>query len=115
MLAGGLHDTAWEQASVGVKSGGLGFRRAERLNAVAFVASRVEARPFVERMFRDMAAQGVTLSGCMELYDAEVHAALQLAVASLDEQSTMEVKMCCSEGGASGVERLNFEKKKWLA
>lgn len=107
VLAGGLHDTAWEQASVGVKSGGLGFRRAERLSAVAFVASRIEARPFVERMFRDMAAQGVTLSGCMELYDAEVHTALQLAVASLDEQSTMEVMRCCSEGAASAVERLN--------
>jgi hypothetical protein len=61
----------------------------------------------VERLFRDMAAQGVTLSDCMELYDAEVHAALQLAVASLDEQSTMEVKRCCSEGSASAVERLS--------
>ena len=70
VLAGGLHDTAWEQASVGVKSGGLGFRRAESLSAVAFVASRAEARPFAAKLFGDLAAPGGAPAGRRARYDA---------------------------------------------
>ena len=58
-LAGDLDEAAWEQASIGVQTGGLGFRRAARLCAVAFAASRIEARPFVDRIFQDMARQGI--------------------------------------------------------
>jgi hypothetical protein len=107
VLAGGLHDTAWEQASVGVKSGGLGFRRAESLSAVAFVASRVEARPFVERLFGGMAAQGVVLAGAMELYDEETCAALQQVYAGIDEERAIEVERCCCDGAAAALERFS--------
>ena len=107
VLAGGLHDTAWEQASVGVKSGGLGFRRAESLSAVAFVASRVEARPFVEKLFGDMAAQGVVLTGGMELYDEETCVALQQVYAYVDEERAAEVERCCCDGAAAALERFS--------
>ena len=58
-LGGELPDNALAQAALGVGHGGLGFRRASSLAKSAFVASRVEARPFVERLFNAMAAQDV--------------------------------------------------------
>ena len=58
-LGGELHDFAFDQAATGVSDGGLGYRRAKSLAPLAFVASRVEARPFVAKLFDDMLASAI--------------------------------------------------------
>ena len=53
-LGGDLPPHALDQAALGVSQGGLGFRRAAGLAGPAFVASRVEARPFVSHLLGAM-------------------------------------------------------------
>ena len=76
-LGGDLPKSALDQAALGVSQGGLGFRRATGLALPAFVASRVEARPFVEHLFASMANAGVAVPGAMALYDAQTAAAAE--------------------------------------
>ena len=56
MLGGDIEDMAWKQAAVGVRDGGLGFRRAARLALPAVLASRTAARPAATLLFRDLEA-----------------------------------------------------------
>ena len=74
-LGGDLPRHSLDQAAMGVAQGGLGFRRAAGLALSAFVASRIEARPFVEHLFASMAIAGVVVPEAMALYDNETAAA----------------------------------------
>ena len=74
-LGGDLPDHARKQAALGCKLGGLGFRHAADLAVPAALASLVEARPFVARLFEAMAAVGVVVSRPMERYDGKIEAA----------------------------------------
>ena len=58
-LAGEVPDAAWQQAGVSVADGGLGMRRATDIAAPAFIASCVEARPFVKVLFGHLTALGL--------------------------------------------------------
>ena len=53
-LGGDLTDTAWSQATLGVKSGGLGLREAHTVALPAFIASRIASRPHVAEMAEHM-------------------------------------------------------------
>ena len=55
-LGGGLHDQAFAHVASGVRDGGLGFRTAALTRQAAAIASRVEARSFVQHLFNDMSA-----------------------------------------------------------
>ena len=72
VVGGDLPALAFEQAALGVAQGGLGFRRAKGVALPAFVASCVEARPFVAHIFSDMAAAGIRIARALELYDGKV-------------------------------------------
>ena len=76
-LGGGLCTAALDQAAVAVADGGLGMRRAQDLAEPAFVASRVEARPFVMELFAGLATVGASAETSAGAYDADVRAALE--------------------------------------
>ena len=69
--------------ATGVAAGGLGYRRAADLAAPAFVASRVEARPFVERIATAMESGGVHVPGMMQRYDDETDRAFHTFLSRL--------------------------------
>ena len=105
-LGGDLPREALDQAALGVAQGGLGFRRAVGLACPAFVASRVEARPFVEHLFACMAAAGVDVPGAMALYDAQTANAMQSVVGACRRRAQLAESFCES---ASAVARRQFE------
>ena len=104
-LGGDLPGHALEQAAAGVADGGLGYRRAVDLAAPAFVASRVEARPFVERLFASMASAGVVVPDAMQAYDAELAAALDAFCERLSPARAASAREAC-EAAAAGAAHL---------
>ena len=107
VLGGGIHDLAFTQAAAGVRDGGLGFRSAAQMRLLAYLASRIEARPFVARIMRDMAESGVGITGCMDRYDAQIEDALAEFLSGLPPGRAVEVRMCCEEAAAKAEGRLN--------
>jgi len=69
-LGGSLRDTAWWQASTGVRSGGLGLREAVAVALPAVLASRITSRPLAMEMAAHAAAAGlVTVDQFTAAYD----------------------------------------------
>ena len=68
-LAGDVGETAQRQAALGVRSGGLGLRRATDLRLIAATASKVEARPFVMHLLSDMEDRGFGMPRCAQRFD----------------------------------------------
>ena len=97
LLGGGLHDTAFAQAASGVRDGGLGFRTAALTRQAAAVASRVEARSFVQHLFNDMSAAGVAIPGCMARYDRQVENSIHSMCQSLTPGRAEAVRTCCED------------------
>ena len=107
VFGGGLHDTALTQAAAGVREGGLGFRSAAQLRLPAFIASRVEARPFVRDLFENMFAAGVVIPGCMERYDAHIATAVGDFIAGLPSTRAEHVREQCDVAGELAERRFN--------
>ena len=97
LLGGGLHDMAFAQAASGVRDGGLGFRTAALTRQAAAVASRVEARSFVQHLFNDMSAAGVAIPGCMARYDRQVEDSVHSMCQSLTPGRADAVRTCCAD------------------
>ena len=81
-LGGQLDEASLAQASLGVKSGGLGMRRASDLALPAFVSSRTEARWVLCMLAQQL--PGFVAADLVAAFDAGTGAALQL----LEEQLT---------------------------
>ena len=107
VLAGDLSETSVSQASAGVQQGGLGMRRASQLRALAFVSSRVEVRPFVARLFGEMASAGVSIPGCLDRYDRQTVEALNQFVNGLDDNRAQRAKTICERASVHAQARLD--------
>ena len=68
MLGQNVEGRAWQQVSMGVSNGGLGFRRAEMMALPALTASRVEAGSMVN-FLAEMLSEIVG----MNIMDGDVH------------------------------------------
>ena len=101
-----LDGDALDQAALGVADGGLGFRRASRLAVPAFVASRVESRPFVKWLFDEMTKAGVDVPGAMAHYDQQTGAVLNAHLAGLSPGRATLTRNLCEEAAAAATERL---------
>ena len=99
LLGGGLHDMTFAHAAPGVRDGGLGFRTAAVTRQAAAVASRVEARSFVQHLFNDMSAAGVAVPGCMARYDRQVENSVHSMCQSLTP-GRADADRTCSEDAA---------------
>jgi hypothetical protein len=97
LLGGGLHDMAFAQAALGVRDGGLGFRTAALTREVAAIASRVEARSFVQHLLGDMSAAGVVIPGCMTLFDEQLEDSIHALCQSLPPGRAAAVRTSCAE------------------
>ena len=104
-LAGDLGDSAHQQAGLGVQAGGLGMRRAVDLRCIAATASRVEARPFVAKLFRDMDQRGFGLPGCLARFDAALNADVAALVDALPNDVTAAVRDAIEMAGVHAQER----------
>ena len=71
-LAGPLHSEALDQASLGVRDGGLAARRAADTVTSAFLASRVRARPLVMRIAETLRDSELLPEGFSAAYDHKV-------------------------------------------
>ena len=69
VAGGALRDTAYLQATLGVRESGLGLRRAEDLALPAFIASRVAARPFIDHVCRSFEGSQVPSDEVLRVYD----------------------------------------------
>ena len=98
VLGGDLPPEAARQAEMGVRDGGLGYRRADDHALLAFVASRVETRPYVAYIFDGMAAAGLPVGGCMAHYDAQVAASVDGICAHLGGATGPAIRDLCSTG-----------------
>ena len=91
-LGGAIEDTAWWQATAGVKHAGLGFREASSTTLASFVASRVSSRPLAATMFdhvqNAMLGQTATL---LRLYDDRTTQAVERLLGSLPPRAARQV------------------------
>ena len=95
VLGGDLQPEASRMAEMGVRDGGLGYRRADDHAQPAFVASRTETRPYVDHIFRGMADAGIPVDQCMVRYDAQVAAATDDICARLGGDAALAVREAC--------------------
>ncbi len=72
IVAAPLPDTSYLQATLGVKEGGLGLRRAVDLSLPAFVASATESRPAVFNLIRKFVEASVLPQSSFEEFDARL-------------------------------------------
>ncbi len=107
VLAGDLSEAALNQAAAGVQHGGLGMRRASQLQSLAFAASRIEVRPFVARLYAEMADAGIAIPGCLELYDRQTTEALDAFVAGLDPARADRARQMCERAAGLAQARLD--------
>eukprot|EP00973_Karenia_brevis_P066193 9200366-Karenia_brevis.AAC.1 len=85
IIGGGVTDEAWEQATLGVASSGLGLREAASVALPAFVASRIASRPHVAAMAQHLQiAELSTVADVMRVYDERTTQALVRLVGMLD-------------------------------
>ena len=101
VVAAELDTHASVQMTLGVADSGLGFRRATDVAIPAFVASRIESRPYVVRLFAAMHANGVGISGLVENYDATTADALNTFLDGLTLTGRTEAVQLCEAGAAS--------------
>ena len=106
LLACHFDDDAAAQASAGVRVGGLGLRTASLCQDAAFVASRIESRPFVEHLLAEMWATGVHIDGGMQLYDAQTEQSICRIEAFLDASRAAAVRRLCEQAAESAALRL---------
>ena len=78
-----MDDAAHTQASIGVKEGGLGLRRAADIALPAFISSRCQARPFIQRLGQVSAYSDILPAGILEEFDAELQLAVERFTARL--------------------------------
>ena len=77
-LGGAIPDHSWWQAEMSARCGGLGMRSAMAVAPLAFLSSRVCARPMVMDLFATMENRRVcTLKDYMEQYDARTEKCIQ--------------------------------------
>ena len=105
LLGGGLHDMAFAQAALGVRDGGLGFRSAALTREAAAIASRVEARPFVQHLLGDMCSAGVDVPGCMARYDEQVAESVRALCQALPPGRAAEVRTSYAEAAHQADDR----------
>ena len=105
VLAGDLRKSAHDQACLGVRSGGLGLRRATSMRLAASIASRVEARPFVEALFAEMDKRGFHLPGCAQRFNNCIQADLAAFVAQLPADDAEKVQAAVAKAKARASAR----------
>ena len=65
---------SWTQAAAIVSNGCLSLRRAQDVAAPAFLASRIEARPYVRALFDGLGVVVADTAPLLEAYDAGIAA-----------------------------------------
>ena len=92
-LGGAMPDASWWQAELSVARGGLGFRSAAESAPLAFVSSRVAARPIVADLFQRMEARGLgTAESYMRRYDQRTDNCLNRISAVMDPAKAAGVR-----------------------
>ena len=107
-LGGDLHSKAIEQAMLGMKFGGLGFRKAELLAAPAHLASLIEARPCVEYLVHLAAEAGIVLPTAMDVFDSCITRATEECTRRLSPEAAQCVPLLCDDATVRAGE--NFQK-----
>ena len=105
-LGGDLGEAALDQASLGIRAGGLGFRPATDSALAAFVASRVESAPLVHRIFAGMDALGLPGSAARRLFDSQLAAAQDKLALPLPRVEADSLVASCREASEIAHRRL---------
>ena len=105
-LGGDLPSHAAAQAAMSVKVGGLGFKHAADLAVPATLASLIEARPLVARLFEAMASAGVAVPEPMAVYDVQIERATQLLEDRLSTARAGRVRSMCESAAETARRRL---------
>ena len=107
-LQGGISESAWSQAAISVKKGGLGMRTAEDTALAAFISSRINSRPMTLSLMRQMEMRGLgRASVYMETFDRIIMTAVNIFLADLPLQLAAVAKEAIDEG----MERA---ESKWI-
>ncbi len=105
VLAADLDAHSRAQLAIGVADGGMGFRRATDVALPAFVASRIESRPYVVRLFDAMNTNGVVIDGLTERYDRDTAVAMATFVNGLTVELREEAGRLCAAAAADAEAR----------
>ena len=105
-LGGPLPDTAWWQCGIGAERGGLGLRSARDIALPAFIASRVDSRPMVTKMFDHIEAAGLGLKAdLIAEYDRRTTAAINSLCADLPVEVHEQVRDTVKDGVTAAAGR----------
>ena len=100
-LIGNLPDHSWWQATTGVLFGGLGFRTAQSVTLLAFIASRLVSRSLVPTLFEHFSmATGAPLPVLQRAYDRRNEDAVLSLVSTLPPNSGTLLQQQLDQGMA---------------
>ncbi len=107
-LGGTLPDTAWWQAGIAVRQGGLGLRSARDVALPAFIGSRVASRPIVAHMFRHLENAGLAIAQqLLGLYDVRLSGAVAAFKQSLPDLVHADVDQYVQDGAGLAARRFS--------
>ena len=105
-LDGSILDTAWWQATLGVRHGGLGLRAAEETALPAFIGSRTACRPLVATLLARSEAAGIGHAATLlRAYDTRTEAAWVKLAAKLPQDSVEQGRIVVIDGSAAAERR----------
>ena len=105
-LDGSIPDTAWWQATLGVRHGGLGLRAAEETALPAFIGSRTACRPLVATLLARSEAAGIGHAATLlRAYDTRTEAAWVKLAAKLPQDSVEQGRIVVIDGSAAAERR----------
>ena len=103
-LVPGCDAEARLQASLGLRVGGLGMRRARDVALPAVIASRAVARPKVQQLDAELAKAGLLPAGrLLAEHDAASGKAVGMLKAELDEAEATQVERLVAEAAATAA------------
>ena len=91
ILGQSISDLSFQQASVGIQDGGLGFRRCIDSALPCFVASRKGIRHLAAPPFDDLNVTGLVNTNAQRIFDEELQAAIEMLVALLSPEDAHHI------------------------
>ena len=104
LLGGPIGGPAVMQASLGVKEGGLGFRRAQDLALPAFISSRLEARWLIGKLIQNEAFSKLPVCGMITSYDDCTNEAINRFEQSLPEGARLKMQSVIDDFRTTAIE-----------
>lgn len=97
IVGGPIDDSSWTQASLGVRAGGLGLRRARDTALPAFIASRTEVRWLVKYLYESLSKTDLIEGDFLAEFDSKTKLALDQLLDTVSDNVGTRIRSALEE------------------